>query len=220
MSPRVGPSGALSRERIAAAAIALADRHGLAAVSMRQVAVRLDTGAASLYRHVANRDELVATMVEHVTARYVYPDTAGLTWRDCMHALARQDWSAFLAHPWMLTATETVTPPFGTESLAGMEWALSALAPLRLPLHEAARAVMTVNIYVQGTARVLLGDRAQEGGDDPGRNWQHRLGEVDLTGFPLLQTLVGEPLPAAGRDWLHDGLDVILAGIEARRAAH
>ena len=154
-------------------------------------------------------------MVEHVTARYPYPDPAGMGWRSCMHTLAQQDWSALLTHPWMLTATESVTPPFGTASLAGMEWALAALAPLGLPPHEAARAVMTITTYVQGTARMLLGDRAPEAEDDPGANWQRRLGEVDLTAYPRLQALVREP-PVADRDWLRDGLDVILDGIASR----
>ncbi|HLS63579.1 MAG TPA: TetR/AcrR family transcriptional regulator [Ruania sp.] len=217
MSPRIGPSGPLSRERIASAAIELADSEGLDAVSMRRIAEHLNTGAASLYRHITNRDELVATMVEHVTAGHDYPDAADLDWRECMHVLAQQDWSAFLGHPWMLTAVETATPPFGTAALAGMEWALGALAPLGLPPHEAARAVMTINIYVQGTARVLLGDRAVSAEDDPGRNWQRRLREVDLGQFPLLQSVIAQPLPAGERNWLHDGLDVVLDGIEARR---
>lgn len=216
MSPRIGPSGPLSRERIVAAAIELADRSGLDAVSMRRVAEHLQTGPASLYRHVAHRDELVTAMVEQVTAAYDEPDPGGLGWRECMHLLARQDWSAFLAHPWMLTATATVTPPFGAASLAAMERALTALAQLRLPSHEAARAIMTINNYVQGTARVLLSDRQTDGDADPGRMWRQRLHDVDLGEYPRLRALIAEPLPEQRRNWLEDGLDVILDGVEAR----
>lgn len=217
MSPRIGPSGPLSRERIVTAAIELADRDGLDAVSMRRVAEHLRTGAASLYRHLANRHELVAAMVEQVTATYDYPDATDLDWRERMHALARQDWTAFLAHPWMLTATATVTPPFGTASLAAMEWALTALAQLRLPPHEAARAIMTINNYVQGTARVVLGERLNNADADPGRNWQQRLSGTDLQDFPLLQALISNPLPKGDRNWFEDGLDVILDGVQARQ---
>ncbi|SFB07984.1 Tetracyclin repressor, C-terminal all-alpha domain [Amycolatopsis marina] len=184
---------------------------------MRRVAEHLQTGAASLYRHVSHRDELVTAMVEQVTGDYDYPDPAGLRWRECMHVLARQDLSAFLAHPWMLTATATVTPPFGTASLAAMEWALSALAQLRLPPHEAARAIMTINNYVQGTARVLLGDRQANAAEDPGRSWQQRLRDVDLRAFPFLRALISDSLPEGDRNWFEDGLDVILDGVEARR---
>src|SRR5690625_6734179 len=94
-------------------------------------------------------------MFEHVSSALDSPYASDLDLLECMHVLAQQDWSAFLGHPWMLSAVETATPPFGTAALAGMEWALGALAPLGLPPHEAARAVMTINIYMQGTARVL-----------------------------------------------------------------
>lgn len=159
MSPRIGPSGPLSRERIVTAAIELADEAGLDAVTMRRIAEQLDAGAMSLYRHVSDKDELIEAMVEQVTEDYAYPDQAELGWREAMHALARQDWAAFLDHPWMLSATATATPPFGTASLAGMEWALTALDELELPLPVAARAIMTINNYVQGSARVFLGER-------------------------------------------------------------
>lgn len=219
MSPRIGPSGPLSHDRIVSVAIELADRDGLEAVSMRRVADRLETGPASLYRHLANRDDLVATMVDHVTGRHEYPDATDLDWRTCMHLLARQDYTTFLAHPWLLTATSTATPPFGTASLAAMEWALTALTQLRLPPHDAGRAVMTINHYVQGTARVVLGERPAGAGPDPGRNWQQRLRNADLGDFPLLRELISDRLPDEDRDWFEDGLDVILDGIQARQPA-
>ncbi|SDS03764.1 regulatory protein, tetR family [Brevibacterium sandarakinum] len=218
MSPRVGPSGPLSRERIVTAAIEIADEAGLEAMTMKRVAARLGAGAMSLYRHVADKDELIGAMVEQVTGEYAYPDQDGLGWREAMHVLARQDWAAFLAHPWMLTATATVTPPFGTASLAAMEWALTALEEADLPPDAAARVVMTINNYVQGSARVVLGDRQSEVGDDPGRTWQHRLHDVDLGDFPRLSRLIAHPLPAGERDWFIQGLDVILDGVQPRQS--
>ena len=215
MRPRIGPAGPLSRERIVTAAIELADEAGLDAVTMRRIAEQLDAGAMSLYRHVSDKDELIEAMVEQVTEDYAYPDQAELGWREAMHALARQDWAAFLDHPWVLSATATATPPFGTASLAGMEWALTALDELELPLPVAARAIMTINNYVQGSARVFLGERQSEASDDPGRSWQQRLTGIDLDAFPRLSRLIRDPLPVAERDWFADGLDVILDGIES-----
>lgn len=220
MSPRVGPSGPLSRERIVTAAIEVADAAGLDAMTMKRVAEHLGAGVMSLYRHVADKDELIEAMVDRVTGEYAYPAQAGLDWRAAMHVLAQQDWAAFLEHPWMLTATATVTPPFGTASLAAMEWALTALDELELPPHTAARAIMTINNYVQGSARVVLGSRQAMAGDDPGRNWQHRLADVDLGAFPHLRHLIDQPLPAGERDPFTDGLDVILDGIAVNRATH
>lgn len=225
MSPRIGPSGPLSRERIVIAAIEVADEAGLDAMTMKRVATRLGAGVMSLYRHVSDKDELIEAMVEHVTATHAYPDRTGLSWRDAMHALARQDWDTFLAHPWMLTATATATPPFGSASLAAMEWALAALEELDLPPHSAARAVLTITTYVQGSARVVLGEKRADAvadencDDDPGRNWQRRLAGLDLDDFPRLRHLIQQPPPAAERDWFSDGLDVILDGIDVGRRA-
>lgn len=219
MNPRVGSAGPLSREKIVAAAIELADEGGLDAVTMRRVAEHLGTGAMSLYRHVPGKDELIGAMVDRVTAEHPYPDPSGTGWRECMHALARQDWSAFLAHPWLLPANESVTPPFGTASLAAMEWALSALEELDLAPDVAARSIITITNYVQGSARVALGSRRPDAGDDPGTAWQHRLRDLDLKDFPHLSRLVAHPLPADERDWFAAGLDVILDGIEARHSS-
>jgi AcrR family transcriptional regulator len=210
----------LSREKIVTTAIGVADEVGLEAMTMKRVAERLGAGAMSLYRHVADKDELIEAMVEQVTDDYVYPDRSGIGWRAAMHVLARQDWAAFLAHPWLLTATATVTPPFGAASLTAMEWALSALDELELPPHAAARAIMTINNYVQGSARVILGDKQAGAGDDPGRTWQQRLSDVDLDAFPRLSRLISHPLPAGERDWFSEGLDVILDGIQARSQSH
>lgn len=219
MNPRVGPSGPLSRDRIVIAAVALADESGLEAVTMRRVADRLDAGAMSLYRHVPDKDELIVAMVDRVTAEHPYPDASGLGWRECMHILARQDWSAFVAHPWMLTAGETVTPPFGRASLTAMDWALAALEELDLRPDVAARAIMTINNYVQGSARVLLGDRNGGEDGDLGTAWQHRLRDLDLTDLPHLRRLIEYPLTPSERDWFTEGLDVILDGVQARSSS-
>lgn len=217
MSPRVGPSGPLTRARIVTAAIEVADETGLEKMTMKRVAGQLGSGAMSLYRHVADKDELIEAMVEQVAGEYAYPARSELGWREAMHLLAQQDRDAFLDHPWMLTATATVTPPFGTASLAAMEWALTALEDLDLPSHVAARAVMTINHYVQGSARVVLGEQEDGAGTDPGLSWQRRLSDVDLSAFPRLGHLIREPSPAGDRDWFLDGLDVILDGIESGR---
>lgn len=219
MSPRVGPYGLLSHERIIAAAIEVADEAGLEAMTMKRVAARLGAGAMSLYRHVSDKEELIGNMVDQVTGEYAYPDPSGLSWREAMHVLARQDWDAFLAHPWMLTATTTVTPPFGTASLSAMEWALSALDEVGLSPDAAARVIMTINNYVQGSARVVLGDRRAEAEDDPGLAWKQRLHDVELKDFPHLSRLIAHPVPARERDWFEGGLDVILDGVQARHNA-
>lgn len=219
MSRRPRHTDPLSRDRIVAAAIEVADRQGFEALSMRRVAEHLGSGTMSLYRHIADKDELIGAMVGQVTARYAYPDRTGMSWRECLHQLAKRDWQAFQDHPWMLAANASVTPAFGTESLASMEWALAALEPLNLSTHEAARAIMVINNYVQGSARIALGDRESAATDDLGHNWRTRLDDVDLAEFPRLADLIRRPPADAGGDWFVDGLDLILDGVQLRAQA-
>jgi AcrR family transcriptional regulator len=59
---------ALSRDAIIDAALELAQREGLGAVTLRALAQTLDTGPASLYVYIANRDELAARMLDRILA--------------------------------------------------------------------------------------------------------------------------------------------------------
>ena len=59
----------LTRERIVAAAIRVADAEGLAQLSMRRIATELGAAPMSLYRHVNGKDELLVSMMDSVLAR-------------------------------------------------------------------------------------------------------------------------------------------------------
>ena len=58
----------ISRDAIVAAAVQLLDREGLAALSMRRLAEELGTGAASLYRYVDTREDLIDLMIDSTGA--------------------------------------------------------------------------------------------------------------------------------------------------------
>ena len=58
----------LSRERVLRTAVAIADEHGLAAVTMRRVGDELGAEAMSLYHHVANKNDLLDGVADLVVA--------------------------------------------------------------------------------------------------------------------------------------------------------
>src|SRR6478672_5969627 len=62
----LSPRARRELDRIVAAAVVLADREGLEALSMRRLAAELDTGTTTLYRYVTGRDELLELMVDAV----------------------------------------------------------------------------------------------------------------------------------------------------------
>ena len=70
----------LSRERVLRAAVALADEGGVESLSMRKLAQRLGVVPMALYRHVANKDELLDHMVDVIVAE-IDPPAAGAGWK-------------------------------------------------------------------------------------------------------------------------------------------
>jgi AcrR family transcriptional regulator len=107
-----------SRGEITAAAIGIADREGLDAVSMRRVAAELGTGAASLYRYVDTREELLELMSDATAAEYSLPGPDG-DWLAGLLAIAEQTRAIMRRHPWLpgLVLTRPVIGPNGLSLL-------------------------------------------------------------------------------------------------------
>lgn len=114
----VGRPAERSRAEVVAAAITLADREGLAAVSMRRVATELGTGAASLYRYVDSRDDLLDLMTDEVAAAYQLPAPDG-PWLPGLLEVCRQGHELMLRHGWLpeLVLTRSTLGPHGTDLL-------------------------------------------------------------------------------------------------------
>ncbi len=132
-----------SRAQLAGAAIALADREGLDAVSMRRVGAELGTGAASLYRYVDNREDLLDLMTDAVAAEYDLPARTG-DWQADLVRVAEQARLIMLRHPW-LPGLLLTRSPLGPRGLAVLEYTLAALAghPAETAAKIEAFAVMT-----------------------------------------------------------------------------
>ncbi|GIG64508.1 TetR/AcrR family transcriptional regulator [Phytomonospora endophytica] len=114
----VGRPAERSRAEITAAAIGLADREGLDAVSMRKVAAELGTGAASLYRYVANRDDLLDLMADATAAEYELRPPSGDPLAD-LGVLGTRSLAIMRRHPWLptLVLTRSTLGPGGADLL-------------------------------------------------------------------------------------------------------
>lgn len=96
----------LDRTRLLDAAVALADEAGLEATSMRRLAEVLGVTPMALYKHVADRDELIDGMVDVVVAE-IAPDVVQVDWRTAVRARILSSRAAVLRHPWARGAIET-----------------------------------------------------------------------------------------------------------------
>jgi AcrR family transcriptional regulator len=122
----VGRPAERSRAEITAAATAVADRDGLAAVSMRRVAAELDTGAASLYRYLSNRDDLLDLMMDATAAEYRLAPPTG-DWLADLVAVGEQGRAIMRRPPW-LPALVTTHASLGPHSVDLLEHVLAVLA--------------------------------------------------------------------------------------------
>ena len=89
----------LSRDAIVAAAMAIADEDGVGALSMRNLARRLQYEVMSLYNHVANKDDLLSLMVDSVATeiRSPTPDAGPLT---AVREIVISTHEVLVRHPW------------------------------------------------------------------------------------------------------------------------
>ncbi len=206
---RPAPRAALSREQIAAAALAVADAEGVDAVTMRRIARELGSGTMSLYRHVRTKDEVIDLIVDAALGEEDRPAGPSGDWRADLHRLAEAKRAVMLRHPWLARAAAG-RPALGPNALASTEYALAALAGRGLAMEEAARVINTLNAFVTGFVQTEVEEAAwrrppEEEGDGGGGDWRERtlpyLQQVlDSGRFPHFTRLVNEaePYPDTG----------------------
>lgn len=90
----------LSKDRILAQAMYLADNSGIEGLSMRKLAETLGVKAMSLYNHFSNKDEILDGLVESVIAEIEVPALPATDWKKAMLVRANSAHAALLAHPW------------------------------------------------------------------------------------------------------------------------
>lgn len=140
---------------IVAAAIQIADEGELADVSMAKVARRLGFTTMALYRHVANKGELLEMMFD---AGIGPPDASILKekgWRARMHAYARHFSGAFRARPWLMDIPVT-RPPVGPNNIAWLETGLTALVETGLDIRDRLQVHLTLSSFLLGSERIYI----------------------------------------------------------------
>ncbi len=151
------PKAALSRARVVEAAIKVADSEGVDALTMRRVAETLGFTTMSLYRHVPGKSELLDLMVDAVWGETEH--TPKGPWREGLEFFARQVWSMYRAHPWMLQLTTSRRMP-GPQAMTRQDAAYAVVADLGLRPEEIVAVVTTVSHFVDGVGRTMA-DRVQ-----------------------------------------------------------
>lgn len=197
----------LTIQRITTAALGIIDHEGLDALTMRRLADDLGTGAASLYRHVANRDELLVEIVDQVLGE-VCPPPPSPTWRDGAEWLARDLHRVLSQHEAVIQLLPG-DPLLGPNALRGRELGLRFLLDHGFGEAEAVHVYAVVVSWILGYFLLSRGMRQHAAPRSAA------YGAVPATEYPTVRYLA--PLGPPGDDVLFDlGLVTLLDGIEAR----
>ena len=167
---------------------------------MRRVAAEFDTGPASLYAYVANKEELLRCVLERIIEEIVVPE--GDTWQEVVRGFAVQTRSIFQRHS-DAARLSFAHIPSGTAMLAGTERVLAAMIEGGVPDKVAAWALDILALYVAADAFEgwLMQQRFDDGsGRDPEEVGAEFVDEVHAT----VRGDAGRPVPLPGA---HHGRD-------------
>ena len=209
----------LSTEAIVDAALAILKSEGLPAVTMRHVAAALDTGAASLYVYVANREDLRAQMLDRVTAIVELEPPDSARWREQMHTLLGRMRASFLAYPGT-AALALADPPVTGAVLVAAENLLGTLSAGGLAPRDAAWTCDILVLLVQAVAAEDDARRAAGGKHfaDEVDDLRARLEALPADQFPMLRTHAHDMVSGDRDERFHWAIDVVLDGVLARAA--
>jgi DNA-binding transcriptional regulator YhcF (GntR family) len=183
-----------NRDHIVRTAISVADAEGLPAVSMRRLAAELGVGPMTLYRHVANKDDLVAQMIDMVFGNEPLPDPGPDGWRAKLELVSRLHWDMVRRHLWLPRVISFTRPLLVPNSMAHTEWTLRALDDLDLPPATKLREAIVLPALVMAVAQSLAAEveAEQDEGETIGQWWlarERRATELlDSGAFPFLAT--------------------------------
>lgn len=152
-SPSRGPKPALSLEAIIDAALGIADKEGLSALTMARVAEELDVTTMATYRHVPSKEELIDLMIDAAFADA--PKSCVGDWRVDLDNWARAEFAMLQKRPWML---ETVLKrvAVGPNWTAWLDAAFAALAPTPLKTSEKFATILLIDGHVRASAQIAV----------------------------------------------------------------
>lgn len=208
---------ALSRERVLHAAVALADREGLEALTMRRLARKLGAGTMTLYHYVANKDDLLDAMIDVVFSEIDLPATDA-DWRTAMCERAASVREALARHPWATGLMELRTKP-GPASLRHHEAVLECLRGAGFSIEDATHAYWILDSYIYGFA---IQEASLPFGtpEELAEMAEIVLPQVPAADYPRLNEAAAASLES-GYDYTDEfefGLDLILDGLERLRS--
>ena len=208
--------GSLNRQQVVDAALELADRDGLDALSMPALAQRLECGVMTIYGYVDSKEDLLDAIALRGLADLRLPrplpgDPAGV-----LLAWGRALRQTLLEHPSMpvIFLSRAV---IGPGIFRGIEALLGALDRCGMPAGLGVHAIYAVLIYTTGFVAWELPRTRRQSEAEYAASWRRGFAELEPNDFPLTGTIVAELPLLAGTEQFETGLAALVGGLNAGR---
>ena len=216
--PTGSSSTALSRERILRTAVELADRDGLASLTMRKLGEAVGVEAMSLYHHIPGKAALLDGMVDTVFAQIDVP-LEEPDWRTAMRRRCASGRAVLGRHPWAIGVMESRSSP-GLATLRHHDAVLGVLRRAGFSVALAAHAFAALDSYLYGFA--LEEAMLPFDVDTSAEVATQILDQLPPGEFPYLAEMAVEHVLQPGYDFRAEfdfGLELLLDGLERARLA-
>jgi AcrR family transcriptional regulator len=198
------PREHLTKERILRAAVALADEGGVESLSMRRIAEELGVVPMALYKHVANKDEMLDGMVDVVVGE-IDPPLEDADWKTAMRERILSARRALLRHPWASQVIESRAEPTPMV-IAYMDSMMGIFRSGGFSIDLMHHAMHVMGSRILGFSQELFDDTASMPEEEAVAMWT-QMAEV----YPNIAALVGE---ISGGEIGHDERSVVGAGCD------
>lgn len=205
----------LSRDRVLRAAIRLADEGGLESVSMRKVGQALRVEAMSLYKHVANKDDILDGIADLVVGDFEAP-SRDVDWKTAIRRGAISAHRVLLGHPWAGGLIESRANA-GPARLRYLEAVIGVLSAAGFEMPTVLRAVMALDSHTYGfVLQELASPFDTENAPEMAAAFARGLPAGDYPNLLAMAEMVAAAPHGVPADF-EFGLDLILDGLERLR---
>ena len=211
------PRVPLTRDAIVGAALAILDADGVDALTIRRLGQELGTGAASLYWHIAGKDELGELVYDRIMGEIVLPDPDPSQWDEQLKDLARQAYRVMLSHNDAVRLS-IGRPPAGPNTVRIVEWMLAVMRGAGIPDQPAAYfgnvlgRFLDASVLEASTSGAAGARDANENESEPTREYWARL---PPDRFPNITALAATTFAGDDDALFEFGLDLLLRGLAA-----
>jgi AcrR family transcriptional regulator len=210
------PRAPLNTARVLEAAVALADETGIDGFGMRRLAQELGVVPMALYKHVANKDELLNGMIDIVFSEIEAP-SGDAGWQAALRRRAISTRDALRRHSWAIGLMETAAP--GPANLRNHNAVMGCLREAGFSFQTAIHAYSVQDAYIYGFAlqEKTLGFDTPNSAGEAAQRRAEVIGALDE--YPYLAEVVTR-LPDTGYDNTTEfewGLDLILDALARHR---